>query len=1078
MATQKNEQDPTNQQNQGCRSNYLVFLFAVFLFLSVIFLIRFIDSVSSGLSTKDDQIAFYVNLLGLVISFITLIVTIAAWLFPGKILPEKLKKILSSPPGSTVKPKTPQKARYFVSYHESDYRLARKEVIEPLKKEGRKRDFSIIYSSWSKQTKYNQEMARADKKAEFTLTILTPRYLDELKHDHAWMQEFEGRNQPPGKDVAILITECERGPDLESIEIIDLTTENTSADRAGKLLTWIPETLESDHPPISGTLPFGPPSSHNAEYRNIPYPHDRLFTGREQILKDIYDIFDRDERAGSMRLQAITGLSGMGKTKTAVEYAYRYASRYRAILWIDVSIYNDLYSVCKRISFLLEKPENAIADKQEAAVEAAESTSVKTALEPSDVSLKSDSIKKLLKKYERWLLVLDKCEDLDLARKIEQEIIFPGGKGHILLTTRWQGTSSDVHPVIIKIKGLEPKEGALFLLRRSEKIGIDASLNDASSKDQEEAEEISKTFVGFPLGLVHAGAYIKSGESLSGYHRLYQTQLTKLLRELPGLDFFEAEPGVSKEGFKTIATTWSITIRKLKDEKPIGSIAAELLRFCAFLSNDAVPEEIIKNAPDLGRILKDVADQNVFDAACEELAKYSLLDRSDRTLRVHPVLQAVIREGMIYGNSKGMDIRRLAERAIKAVNKVLPDIEFANWQRCQQNLSCALTCIDHIDKQCREQILSCASTCIKYIEKWDLKSLSLEDMRLLYVMGHYHLMYGNYAEAVPLLEQSLRIHEKVSDEKKYPCLAKRYYTLAEVYRMQGKFVQADEYLQKVLGIANLSEIDRVVILNNLGRLYEDWEDWGEQAGAEHYSRAEKYYEEARRMREDMSGKDHMAVDMAVNKNDLAGIYLKQTKNGDAQEKFDKAKTNYFQAWETFKEILGPGHPLTVQCRANLAALCIAVGHISGDEKVCIMLYQDKKYIIDPERDYQDTLKVSKEFLGDNHPQVAARLANLAELYRMQDRPGDSGKHYSEAVDIIKKKALKHPRHAYVMLGYADLLEQMHRDGSKESQVASLRRDAREILNTHKTDSAKPSERQNEPEDRAGKNKSLPIIQGG
>ncbi len=1055
MATQQDQQEPTDQQNQGCSSNYWVFLSTVFFFSSLLFLIRVIGSVSSGLSTKDDQTAFYVNLIGLIISFITLIVTILAWLFPGKILPDKLKKILSSTPSPrpTVKPKTPQKAKYFVSYHKSDYRLVRKEVIQPLKKEGRKKGFSIIYLSWSKRTKYSQEMARADKKAEYTLTILTLRYLDELQHDHAWIQEFRARNQPSSKDVAVLITEYERGIALESIEIINLTTEDKPADRVRMLLTLIPGTLETVPPVIPGMLEKNPLSFHNPEYLNMPYARNTLFTGRLDQLQVIRNRFDEDERNGLMRPQAIRGLSGMGKTQTAVEYAYKYGSRYRTILWIDVSICNDLHSIYEKISSMLANPENAKVEKQEDVTEAPESTTIKTLQKLNDVSLTTESTKKLLKEHERWLLVLDKCEDLDLAKNF----IYPDGKGDILLTTRAHDIAPDPRPIIIE--GLEPDEGALFLLRRIGRIGIDDTLDRASAKDKREAIEISETLGGFPLGLAHAGAYIeKSGESLSGYHHLYNTQLTRLFRELPDFDF--SGSGFSTEGFKTIATTWSIIIRQLRDEKPNGPIAAELLRFCAFLSNDAVPEEIIKNAPNRGRILRDVAKADVFNVACMELTKYSLIDRSDKTLRVHRVMQAVIREGMIYGDSRDTNIRKLAERAIKAVNKALPDIKSPNWHRCHGNLSCALTCIDHIDKQRRQQILSCASTCIKYIEKWNLRSL--EAMDLLYVTGHYCLIYANYAEAEHMLKKSLYIHEEVSNEE-YPSRAKRYYTLAEVYRMQGKFVEADKQLQNAYVSPNLSEIDRVAMLNNTGRLYEDWGDWecwGEQARAEKYSMAEKYYKDALEIQKNMKKKEYLELAEAISWNELAGIYLKQTKNGDAQAKYDESEKNYLQALETFQKALGPHHPYTVQCRANLANLCIVRGDITRDKKACIIPNEGKEYVVDPERNYLEALQISEEFLGDGHPQIAARLANLAEFYRMQGRKREADERYKEALVIFNKLELGHPRRAYVMLGRAALLEE---DESKEHVVRKLEIDAGEILKTHKINNPALLEQQNEPE---------------
>src|SRR5438132_13334983 len=40
-----------------------------------------------------------------------------------------------------------------------------------------------------------------------------------------------------------------------------------------------------------------------------------------------------------------------------------------------------------------------------------------------------------------------------------------------------------------------------------------------------------------------------------------------------------------------VATTWTISFQKVEQANP----AAELLRFCAFLAPDAIPEELISN---------------------------------------------------------------------------------------------------------------------------------------------------------------------------------------------------------------------------------------------------------------------------------------------------------------------------------------------------------------------------------------------------------------------------------------------------------------------------------------------------
>ena len=65
---------------------------------------------------------------------------------------------------------------------------------------------------------------------------------------------------------------------------------------------------------------------------NVPYPRNPNFTGREAILAQLEATL-----APGMPValaQAIAGLGGVGKTQTAVEFAYRHRDRFRAVLWV------------------------------------------------------------------------------------------------------------------------------------------------------------------------------------------------------------------------------------------------------------------------------------------------------------------------------------------------------------------------------------------------------------------------------------------------------------------------------------------------------------------------------------------------------------------------------------------------------------------------------------------------------------------------------------------------------------------------------------------------------------------------
>jgi Effector-associated domain 1 len=61
---------------------------------------------------------------------------------------------------------------------------------------------------------------------------------------------------------------------------------------------------------------------------NIPYPRNPFFTGLETVLQEIRNTLLARKSA------ALSGLGGIGKTQTAIEFAYRYDNEYEAILWV------------------------------------------------------------------------------------------------------------------------------------------------------------------------------------------------------------------------------------------------------------------------------------------------------------------------------------------------------------------------------------------------------------------------------------------------------------------------------------------------------------------------------------------------------------------------------------------------------------------------------------------------------------------------------------------------------------------------------------------------------------------------
>ena len=179
--------------------------------------------------------------------------------------------------------------------------------------------------------------------------------------------------------------------------------------------------------------------------------------------------------------QAISCLGGIGKTQSAVEYAYRYYNDYQAVLWTQSETRQLLISDFVVVAGLLNLAEKDVQDQNKAV----------------------EAVKRWLKEHRDWLLILDNADDLAMVR----EFIPPVFGGHILLTTRAQAMGKLAHR--IEIEKMEPEEGALFLLRRAGIIVESDLFDKASEAERNKAKEISQEMDGLPLTLDQAGAYIE-----------------------------------------------------------------------------------------------------------------------------------------------------------------------------------------------------------------------------------------------------------------------------------------------------------------------------------------------------------------------------------------------------------------------------------------------------------------------------------------------------------------------------------------------------------------------------------------
>lgn len=644
---------------------------------------------------------------------------------------------------------------------------------------------------------------------------------------------------------------------------------------------------------------------------NMPIRHSPLFTGRDDLLKRLHDQLSRSRTAALTQPQALFGLGGIGKTRTAAEYALCYSDEYTHVFWIRAATRETLIADFGALAELLDLPQKKA--KNQPVVIAA--------------------IKRWLAANEGWLLILDNADDLDLA----QEFVPASHKGYILYTTRDQ--ASGMIAASIEVEKLTPQVGALLLLRWTKRLGMDAPLEQAQSKDRIVAERIAKEVDGLPLALVHAGAYVEeTGCSLEEYLNLYATRRKELLawRGRHVLDHPD-----------TVAATWMLSFQQIEQQ---SSVAADLLRLCAFLAPDAIPEALLtRGVAALDIALAEIAaDPFRFNESLHVLLRYSLVRRNGdtHTLNMHRLVQTVIKENM------DQETRRAwAERTVRVVNAAFPDAkDFGAGANKQEYMP---------------QAQECAALIAHYQFAFP------EAAQLLYQAGMFHYFHGLYAQSQSLHLQALAIRKQIvaSDD---PAIAESLNMLAILSRNQGDDEQAEKLHQQALTIRQKTlgpnHPDTARSLNNLGVLYR------EQGK---YEQAELLFQRARGIREQSLGAEHQDSLMAsIN---LANLYLKQ-------RKYEQAEQLLQQTLATCERVLGNGHTHTAQALNLLAKLA----YEQGDYTRAAALWQQ-------------SLAITEKELGSEHPVTAERLRDLAKLYSAQGHYAQAQSLCQTALNIGEKK---------------------------------------------------------------------------
>jgi tetratricopeptide (TPR) repeat protein len=707
-------------------------------------------------------------------------------------------------------------------------------------------------------------------------------------------------------------------------------------------------------------------------YWQMPYQRNPFFTGRDHVLQQLHDTLAHERSALISQSYALSGLGGIGKTQTAIEYAYRYANDYAGVFWISAETNESIVSSFVAIAELLNLPEKQ--EKEQSRVMAA--------------------VTRWLTSHSDWLLIFDNVEDLELVKSV-----LPSARsGSLLFTSRRQTLGFTAHT--LDLEQMTSEEGVRFLLHRARLLDPTASLDSLAPEEITRAGEIVAAMDGLPLALDQAGAYIEANQlSLSEYLELFQSSQMRLLDEQAS---HSAHPS-------SVAKTFALAFEQLEQNNPA---AAELLTICAFLASEAIPETFfIDGAKHLGPTFEKLAaDPFAFRTAIKALLTYSLIQRNTatKTVTIHRLVQVVLKEQLSEA-----DRQIWISHTISAMAQLFPaeEMQVNYWQNGERLLSHALVSIT-LSEQWSEgkipgftlmsRVANYLSNRTRFAEAEPLYQQALqigeqvlgpEDLmmaRALYGLAALYSDQSKYEEARHLHLRALHIREKFI-ETEPSLVAISLNMLAEIYRHQGKYEEAEPLYLRARHIweqmPEHNHPPEASLLNNLGILYKT---------LGRYREAEPLYFQARHIWEQALGSNDPQI--AYSLNNLANLY-------GVQGRYEEAEPLFLRALQIREQALGPEHPQVANPLNNLAELYSLQGKYKEAESL-----------------FQRALRIWERALGPKHPQVAYPLIGLAYLYSQQNQFEEAELLYKQTLQI-RELALgaEHSEVAESFIGLATVL---------------------------------------------------------
>jgi tetratricopeptide (TPR) repeat protein len=723
--------------------------------------------------------------------------------------------------------------------------------------------------------------------------------------------------------------------------------------------------------PVPKTIPAAPipPRLHNLPFSSL----GDLLKGRDEELRKLQD----GATTAITQAETIYGLGGIGKTRLAVEYAWRSGHLYDAAFFVVAESPEALRSNLANLARpdLLNLPEHKAAAQEESVA----------------------AVLRWLREHDRWLLILDNVDTKE-AEQAVVSIVPSLSVGRVLITSRIRDWPATIRRQ--PIETLSVDEAQRFILDRT------ANDRATSADDQDQALRLAEELGGLPLALEQAAAYVSQRQmNLAEYLEEWEKEREKVLNWYDGSVMQYPAP---------VAVTWQKTFQELRPT------AAAILRLTAYLAPDPFPSKMFEDGAEIvdeavGMLCEEtgaqIEDSSIKEAIIE-LASYSMVTRKGESFTVHRMVQDALRSRIPEEQR-----RDWVERSLRLVDDFSPQDpdDVRTWPIWDLLRPHAARVIQYAD-----------DAGIAHPTAQLINSLSI----LLFTKGLYR-------EAEPLMRRTLQINED-SFGSQHPDVANALNNLGQLLWATNHLAEAEPLMRRALQINENSfgsqHGEVAGVLNNLATFLQDTNRLAEAEplirralqisensfGPQHpyvaynlnnlaqllkvtnrLMEAETLMRRALQICEDSFGPQHPNVATS-----LSNIVLLL----QATNRLAEAEPLMRRALQIDEESLGPQHLNVARDLNNLA-----------------LLLQDTNRLAEAEPLMRRALQIDEDTFGPQHPNVAIRLNNLARLLQSTNRLAEAEHLMRRALRINENSlGFQHPSVATNLNNLAMLLQSTNR----------------------------------------------------